>query len=59
MAQERDQVILAIRQRRATVLQVIGRARRRLLVSVFRCTDVPVPDAIGEALHRKLWRTAN
>jgi len=54
IAQERDQVILAIRQRRETVLQVIRSARERLLISVFRCTDVTVLDAIGEALNRKV-----
>src|ERR1017187_10020791 len=54
IAPEPDQVILAIRQRRETVLQVIRCARERLLISVFRCTDVPVLDAIGEALNRKV-----
>ena len=54
IAQERDQVILAIQQRRETVLQVIRSARERLLISVFRCTDVAVLDAIGEALNRKV-----
>ena len=49
-----DQVILAVQQRRKAVLQVIRSARRRLLVSVFRCTDVAVLDAIGEALHRNV-----
>jgi cardiolipin synthase len=47
-----DQVILAIEQRRDAVLQVIGAARKRLLISVFRCTDFPVLDAIAEALQR-------
>jgi phosphatidylserine/phosphatidylglycerophosphate/cardiolipin synthase-like enzyme len=54
IAPEPDQVILAIRQRRETVLQVIRSARERLLISVFRCTDVTVLDAIGEALNRKV-----
>jgi phosphatidylserine/phosphatidylglycerophosphate/cardiolipin synthase-like enzyme len=54
IAPEPDQVILAIKQRREAVLQVIRSARRRLLVSVFRCTDVAVLDAIGEALNRKV-----
>jgi phosphatidylserine/phosphatidylglycerophosphate/cardiolipin synthase-like enzyme len=54
MPQKPDQVILAIGQRRQAVLQVIRLARRQLLVSVFRCTDVPVLDAIGEALRRKV-----
>jgi phosphatidylserine/phosphatidylglycerophosphate/cardiolipin synthase-like enzyme len=49
-----DQVILAIKQRREAVLQVIRSARERLLISVFRCTDVTVLDAIGEALNRKV-----
>ena len=51
---EPDQVILAIQQRRDAVLQVISSARERLLISVFRCTDVAVLDAIGEALNRKV-----
>jgi len=45
-------------QRRETVLQVIRSARERLLISVFRCTDVAVLDAIGEALNRK-WTSAS
>jgi phosphatidylserine/phosphatidylglycerophosphate/cardiolipin synthase-like enzyme len=49
-----DQVILAIEQRREAVLQVIRSARQRLLISVFRCTDVPVLDAIAEALQREV-----
>ena len=54
IAPEPDQVILAIAQRRETVLRVIRSARERLLISVFRCTDVAVLDAIGEALNRKV-----
>ncbi|HJZ98898.1 MAG TPA: phospholipase D-like domain-containing protein [Candidatus Solibacter sp.] len=49
-----DQVILAIERRRDAVLDVIRSARKRLLISVFRCTDVQVLDAIGEALSRKV-----
>jgi cardiolipin synthase A/B len=52
MVQKTDQIILAIEQRRDAVLKVIASARKRLLISVFRCTDVPVLDAIAEALHR-------
>ena len=52
MSAPADQVILAIEQRRDAVLNVIRSARRRLLVSVFRCTDVPVLDAVAEALQR-------
>jgi phosphatidylserine/phosphatidylglycerophosphate/cardiolipin synthase-like enzyme len=36
------------------VLDVIRGARKRLLISVFRCTDVQVLDAIAEALERKV-----
>src|ERR1035441_9893552 len=54
IAPQPDQVILAIKQRREAVLQVIRGARQRLLISVFRCTDVAVLDAIGEALNRKV-----
>src|SRR5579862_816891 len=52
MVQKPDRIILAIDQRRDAVLDVIASARTRLLISLFRCTDVPVLDAIGEALRR-------
>jgi phosphatidylserine/phosphatidylglycerophosphate/cardiolipin synthase-like enzyme len=54
MTTKPDEVILASEQRRDAVLGVIRSARERLLISVFRCTDVPVLDAIGEALNRKV-----
>src|SRR5262245_42380411 len=47
-----DQVVIAIDQRRQAVIDVIRAARRRLLISIFRCTDFPVLDAIAEARHR-------
>jgi phosphatidylserine/phosphatidylglycerophosphate/cardiolipin synthase-like enzyme len=53
-AQPSDQVILNVERRRDAVLDVIRSARKRLLISVFRCTDVQVLDAIGEALNRKV-----
>lgn len=49
-----DQIILAVDRRRDAVLDVIRAARERLLISMFRCTDVPVLDAIAEALNRKV-----
>jgi phosphatidylserine/phosphatidylglycerophosphate/cardiolipin synthase-like enzyme len=49
-----DRVVVAIEKRREAVLEVIGSARRRLLISLFRCTDFPVLDAIADALHRKI-----
>lgn len=47
-------MVLAIEERRDAVLGLINGARERLLISVFRCTDVPVLDAIAEALTRKV-----
>ena len=49
-----DQVVLAIDQRRQTVIDVIRSARKRLLISMFRCSDVPVLDAIAEARQRNV-----
>src|SRR5260370_23797831 len=49
-----DQIILAVERRRDAVLDVIRSAKKRLLISVFRCTDVLVLDAIAEALHRNV-----
>jgi phosphatidylserine/phosphatidylglycerophosphate/cardiolipin synthase-like enzyme len=53
-AHKPEQVVLAIDQRREAVLQVIRSARHRLLISIFRCTDVEVLDAIADALQRKV-----
>ena len=47
-----DRVILAIHERREAVLDIIRSARKRLLISIFRCTDVQVLDAIGDARNR-------
>jgi phosphatidylserine/phosphatidylglycerophosphate/cardiolipin synthase-like enzyme len=52
--QTADQVILAVERRRDAVLDVIRSARKRLIISVFRCTDVLVLDAIADALNRKV-----
>jgi len=41
-------------ERRRTVLDVIGGARRELVLSVFRCDDFHVLDALGEAVQRKV-----
>ncbi|PWU12044.1 MAG: hypothetical protein C5B51_01490 [Terriglobia bacterium] len=49
-----DRIVLAVEKRRDAVLEVIHSARRRLLISLFRCTDFAVLDAIAEALHRKI-----
>jgi phosphatidylserine/phosphatidylglycerophosphate/cardiolipin synthase-like enzyme len=49
-----EEIILAVDQRRAAFVDVIRSARRRLLISLFRCTDFAVLDAVAEALTRKV-----
>lgn len=39
-------------ERRAEVVRLIGAARRRIILSVFRCNDFEVLDALAEALKR-------
>ena len=45
-------IVLAPEERRDTVLAVIGGARSRLILSIFRCNDFKVLDAVGEAVQR-------
>jgi phosphatidylserine/phosphatidylglycerophosphate/cardiolipin synthase-like enzyme len=45
---------VAQEQRRDAVLRVIGAARERLILSVFRCDDLGVLDGLAEALRRKV-----
>lgn len=52
--QPADQVIVTPRGRREAVLDVIGAARTRLILSVFRCDDFAVLDALADALRRKV-----
>jgi polyphosphate kinase len=47
-----DRIVLAIDQRRAAVLDVIHGARSRLSLSLFRCTDVEVFEALRAAVAR-------
>ena len=49
-----DDVIVAQDQRRDAVLRVIGAARKRLILSVFRCDDLEVIDGLADALRRKV-----
>jgi phosphatidylserine/phosphatidylglycerophosphate/cardiolipin synthase-like enzyme len=49
-----ERVVLAIDERRDAFLEVIRSARERLQISLFRCTDFPILDAIGDALQRKV-----
>ncbi len=49
-----DLVILAPIERRDTLLHVIRSARRRLVLSLFRCDDSKVLDELAEALERNV-----
>src|SRR5947209_15727877 len=49
-----EELVLAIDQRRDAIIHLIRSARTRLLVSMFRCTDFGVLDAIAEALQRNV-----
>jgi phosphatidylserine/phosphatidylglycerophosphate/cardiolipin synthase-like enzyme len=50
----KEEVFLRIDQRRQAFLDVIHSAQRRLLISLFRCTDFAILDAVAEALNRKV-----
>ena len=52
IARTGEDVIFAVDQRRDAFLNVIRSARHRLLISLFRCTDFAVLDAIAEAAQR-------
>jgi cardiolipin synthase len=47
-----DDVVVTPKQRREAVLRVIGAARKRLILSVFRCDDLDVLDGLADALRR-------
>ena len=47
-----DRIAITPEQRRAAVIDVIGAARSRLLLSLFRCDDFGVLDALADALGR-------
>ena len=47
-----ERLILAPEERHQAVLNVIDSARDRLALSVFRCDDQPVLDALGAAVRR-------
>ncbi len=50
----KERIVLAPNERREAVLQVIRSARRRLILSVFRCDDFKVLDELDEAIRRKV-----
>lgn len=47
-----ERIVLARAERRPAVLEVIGSARSRLALSLFRCTDFKVLDALADACRR-------
>ncbi|MEO7157074.1 MAG: phospholipase D-like domain-containing protein [Vicinamibacterales bacterium] len=49
---KRERVVLDPAERKAALLGVIGAARRRLILSLFRCDDFSVLDALAAALER-------
>jgi phosphatidylserine/phosphatidylglycerophosphate/cardiolipin synthase-like enzyme len=48
----RELVVLEPAERRTAMLRIIGGARRRLVLSLFRCDDFEVLDALAAALER-------
>src|SRR4249919_1485290 len=48
----RELVVLEPAERRSAMLRLIGGARRRLVLSLFRCDDFEVLDALASALER-------
>jgi phosphatidylserine/phosphatidylglycerophosphate/cardiolipin synthase-like enzyme len=49
---KREQLVLDPAERKAALLNVIASARRRLVLSLFRCDDFAVLDALASALER-------
>ncbi len=49
-----DRVVIGPKGRREAVLEVIGSARKRLILSVFRCDDFAILDGLADALRRKV-----
>lgn len=47
-----DRIAITPEERRAAIIEVIGSARSRLLLSLFRCDDFGVLDALTDALGR-------
>lgn len=48
----KEQLVLDPAQRKAALLDLIGSARRRLVLSLFRCDDFTILDALATALER-------
>ena len=48
----KERLVLGPAERKAALLNVIGSARRRLVLSLFRCDDFSILDALAAALER-------
>src|SRR5688572_32250837 len=48
----KERLVLDPAERKAALLSVIGAARRRLVLSLFRCDDFSILDALAAALER-------
>lgn len=48
-----ERLILAPEERREAVLEVIRSARRRVILSLFRCTDFKLLDELADARHKR------
>ena len=51
-AKTKERLVLDPAERKAALLSVIGAARRRLILSLFRCDDFSILDALAAALER-------
>jgi cardiolipin synthase len=49
-----ERIVFAPEEREDTVLDVIAAAKKRLILSLFRCDDFKVLDALADALQRKV-----
>jgi phosphatidylserine/phosphatidylglycerophosphate/cardiolipin synthase-like enzyme len=54
MAAALDRIAITPEERRSAILEVIGSARSRLLLSLFRCDDFDILDALADALGRSV-----
>jgi phosphatidylserine/phosphatidylglycerophosphate/cardiolipin synthase-like enzyme len=49
-----ERLVLNPEERRDAVLEVIRGAQRELVLSLFRCDDFKILDALGDAVHRRV-----
>src|SRR5215813_13894458 len=50
--QRMDRLVLAPADRRASIVQLMRSAQRRLLLSIFRCDDLAIVDELAAAVKR-------